>query len=172
MSIAQRLKAARESAGLSQEHVAREIRVSVGTISRGERGQHVPEGATLAGLSKLYGRSADWLLHGDRADARETTVDRDDARSPYPDFEAALEAEGLIALAAANDSDALVIVKRVRGIRYAGGLAEADYAEALHQIARAKAALRGKAIVSKAEPLTTGSVPEGRRKVSSPTKKR
>lgn len=87
-----------------------------------------------------------------RDHAGKERLERFDALSPYPDFEAALEAEGLIALAAAGDPDAIVVVKRVRGVSFAGGAAEADYAEALHQIGRAKAALRGKAMASKAEP--------------------
>lgn len=65
-----RLRAAREARGMTQTDLA-DGRVSVGYVSRIERGERRPTAAVLAGLVELLGVSLDDLLHDERADARE-----------------------------------------------------------------------------------------------------
>lgn len=91
-SIGQRLKAAREAAGLTQEKAAAQIGVSMMTVSRWERGQHVAEGAQLGAAARVYGRSVDWILQGDAAPAER--LERDDAPAALVEYFAEREASG------------------------------------------------------------------------------
>lgn len=60
----ERLKEARKNLKLSQEFVARQMRLSRPTISAIESGQRKVTAEELAGFSELYGISADELIYG------------------------------------------------------------------------------------------------------------
>ena len=62
----ERLKIARQAAGLSQYSVAQRINVNREVISRWENGHVWPTAEHLRDVSSLYGVSVDWLLRGDR----------------------------------------------------------------------------------------------------------
>ncbi|MED9903870.1 MAG: helix-turn-helix transcriptional regulator [Lachnospiraceae bacterium] len=66
MEIEKKLKAARVSAGLTQEQVAEKIMVSRQTISNWETGKSLPDIVSVMNLSDLYQISIDDLLKGDR----------------------------------------------------------------------------------------------------------
>lgn len=149
---------------MNRNKFSKRTELDYATIIKWEKGEASPGLDSLERVAKGTGRHVAELVGGRPAEGGEERLERDAAVSPYPDFEAALEAEGLIARVSDGDPDAIFVVKRVRGISYAGGAAEADYAEALHQIARAKAALRGKATVSAAEPEKV-TPREGRKKI-------
>lgn len=56
------LKAARQSANMTQQEVAEYLEVSRVTYARYEGGVHEPDIATIVKLSKLFGVSTDYLL--------------------------------------------------------------------------------------------------------------
>lgn len=58
-TLGQRIRAAREEAGLTQEDVARAINVTAQTPSRWERDRNVPYPRQLRVLAELFGKSAD-----------------------------------------------------------------------------------------------------------------
>ncbi|MCX6641984.1 MAG: helix-turn-helix transcriptional regulator [Candidatus Bathyarchaeota archaeon] len=62
--IAERLRAAREHAGLSQGQVARLLHYHRPTISEIESGRRRVKGEEIAKLADLYAVSATWLLKG------------------------------------------------------------------------------------------------------------
>lgn len=61
-----RLKAARESKGLSQEDVAERVNVSVQTVSNWETGYRTPGAEYLFSLAEIYDESPSYLLKGVR----------------------------------------------------------------------------------------------------------
>lgn len=63
-TVYERLKEARKNLKLSQEFVARQMRLSRPTISAIESGQRKVTAEELAGFSELYGISADELIYG------------------------------------------------------------------------------------------------------------
>jgi transcriptional regulator with XRE-family HTH domain len=67
-AIANRLKAARERAGLTQGQVAKKLglhRPSVSEIEAGRRGVSAEE---IAAMAKLYNVGADWLIDAEDSD--------------------------------------------------------------------------------------------------------
>lgn len=66
--IADRLRQARWSSGLSQAEAAAAVGVAPNTIYRYEAGRAVPRPQTLTALSRLYGRTEQWLRGGPEAD--------------------------------------------------------------------------------------------------------
>lgn len=65
MDICERLREARNQAGMTQEQVAESIMVSRVTISHWENGKSLPDIASLISLSDLYHISLDSLVKGD-----------------------------------------------------------------------------------------------------------
>ena len=65
MMISERLKEARQKAGMTQEQVAEQIMVSRVTVSHWENGKSLPDVVSLISLSDLYSISLDDLLKGD-----------------------------------------------------------------------------------------------------------
>ena len=65
MEISERLKAARQSAGMTQDQVAEKIMVSRVTVSHWENGKSLPDIVSLISLSDLYSISLDELVKGD-----------------------------------------------------------------------------------------------------------
>ena len=62
-SIAERLRAARESLGLSQKELAERAGIPVPSLKAYEAGKSIPGGEAILSLSRV-GISADWLLSG------------------------------------------------------------------------------------------------------------
>ena len=58
----QRLREARENAGLNKSELAREIFVRYDSILRWEAGTHIPSADNIALLCEALNVSADWLL--------------------------------------------------------------------------------------------------------------
>jgi transcriptional regulator with XRE-family HTH domain len=61
-SLADRLREARNGAGLSQEATAAKAGVSTATVARLERGEHTPQVATLEAIATALGTTASKLL--------------------------------------------------------------------------------------------------------------
>ncbi|MFW5652538.1 MAG: helix-turn-helix domain-containing protein [Planctomycetota bacterium] len=59
-----RLRQAREAAGLSQSEVAERLAVSQAAISRWESGRKSPSLSRVQQLAELYRVSLDWLVFG------------------------------------------------------------------------------------------------------------
>ncbi len=64
MAIGQRLKAARQSVGLSQREVCVALGVGTSAWNHWEMGRRSPDLITLIRFSKTYGISTDWILCG------------------------------------------------------------------------------------------------------------
>src|SRR5262245_44151072 len=60
--LAQRLRSAREQAGLSQAQVARELRMHRPTVTEIEAGRRSVSAQELAHFSQLYGVDLEWLM--------------------------------------------------------------------------------------------------------------
>jgi transcriptional regulator with XRE-family HTH domain len=58
LTIGEQIRAWRLDAGLTQEELARDMKVSSITVSRWERNVFAPEAVTLARLLKRFGRAA------------------------------------------------------------------------------------------------------------------
>lgn len=69
-SVADRLRKAREVAGLDQAELARLAGISRATVSNAERGAGVPQRATLRAWALVTGVNADWLTEGWEAERR------------------------------------------------------------------------------------------------------
>jgi len=69
-SIGQRLKAAREQAGLSQSQVAALLKLHRPTISQIESGNRQIKPAEITQLAKLYTVKDSWILNGDTTEGR------------------------------------------------------------------------------------------------------
>ena len=65
MEISERLKEARQNAGMTQEQVAEKIMVSRVTVSHWENGKSLPDIVSWISLSDLYSISLDELVKGD-----------------------------------------------------------------------------------------------------------
>lgn len=74
MSVAERLRQAREAAGLSQGQVAKKLALHRPTISEIEAGRRKVSAQELEQFANLYGISAEWIISGssgeESADAR------------------------------------------------------------------------------------------------------
>ena len=66
MTIGEKLKAARNGAGLTQEQVAEKVRVSRQTVSSWENDRSYPDIAGVLALAELYRLSLDELLREDK----------------------------------------------------------------------------------------------------------
>lgn len=75
MSLASRLKAARESKGMSQLYVSDRIKVGNKSISDWERGISEPDAESIGKLAALYGVTTDYLLGLSESKKNELTSD-------------------------------------------------------------------------------------------------
>ncbi|MBF0143561.1 MAG: helix-turn-helix transcriptional regulator [Magnetococcales bacterium] len=75
-AIGQRLKAARQSVGLSQRDVCAALGVGTSAWNHWEMGRRSPDLMTLIRFSKTYGISTDWILSGEPPDAQYTPEQR------------------------------------------------------------------------------------------------
>jgi transcriptional regulator with XRE-family HTH domain len=64
MSVADRLREARESSGLTQGQVAKKMELHRPTISEIEAGRRKVSAQELEQFAKLYGVSLDWIING------------------------------------------------------------------------------------------------------------
>ncbi len=71
--IGDRLRAARESKGLSRGQVAQQVDIGTTTLQQWETGGREASLETLSRLAKLYGVSAQHLIFGDAIDTSETS---------------------------------------------------------------------------------------------------
>ena len=62
-----RIKARRNSCGLTQNDVANALQISPKAVSKWERGENAPDVGTLVPLARLLGVSSDWLLGSERS---------------------------------------------------------------------------------------------------------
>lgn len=60
--LPQRLKIAREKMGLTQEQVAKQLNIEIGTLSGYELGRRRPNTDILAKIASIYNVSSDYLL--------------------------------------------------------------------------------------------------------------
>ena len=81
MEISERLKAARQNAGMTQEQVAEKIMVSRVTVSHWENGKSLPDIVSLISLSDLYSISLDELLKGDSKMTEKVKKDAKEAKN-------------------------------------------------------------------------------------------
>ena len=79
MEISEKLKDARQKAGMTQDQVAEKIMVSRVTISNWENGKSLPDIVSLIGLSDLYSISLDELVKGDSKMTEKLKKDAKDA---------------------------------------------------------------------------------------------
>lgn len=68
MSVAERLRQAREAAGLSQGQVAKKLEMHRPTISEIEAGRRKVSAQELEQISNLYGVSVEWIVSGSAGD--------------------------------------------------------------------------------------------------------
>lgn len=66
VAIGERLRWAREQAGLTQSQIARMLKYHRPTISQIEAGQRVVRPDEIARFASLYGVQETWIIHGDR----------------------------------------------------------------------------------------------------------
>lgn len=67
-TIADRLKEARNKAGMHQEDAARSMEMSRPTLSAIESGKRVVSAEEVRKFSALYDASSNWLLYGDNSE--------------------------------------------------------------------------------------------------------
>lgn len=65
LSLAERIRLARNRSGLDQTDLALTVGVSSKTVSRWERGAHEPKATELSALASALDVSVSWLLGGD-----------------------------------------------------------------------------------------------------------
>lgn len=65
MEIGERLQQLRKEKGISQEKLAEQLHVTRQAVSKWETGQSYPDLDNLGALCKLYGVTADYILHGE-----------------------------------------------------------------------------------------------------------
>jgi len=70
MSVAERLREARETAGLSQGQVAKKLKMHRPTISEIEAGRRKLSAQELERFTDLYGVSIEWVLSGTAGDEK------------------------------------------------------------------------------------------------------
>jgi len=91
MSISERLRQAREAAGLSQGQVAKKLEMHRPTISEIEAGRRKVSSQELELFSDLYGVTAEWLLSGmagnEETDARILMAARELSKMNKADLE-------------------------------------------------------------------------------------
>jgi transcriptional regulator with XRE-family HTH domain len=69
MTLAERLREAREAAGLSQGQVAKKLDLHRPTVTEMEAGRRKVTAEELEQLAGIYGVTVDWLLTGNAGDA-------------------------------------------------------------------------------------------------------
>ncbi len=70
MSVTERLREARETAGLSQGQVAKKLKMHRPTVSEIEAGRRKVSAQELERFSTLYGVSVEWILSGTAGDEK------------------------------------------------------------------------------------------------------
>lgn len=95
-AIGERLRWAREQAGLSQTQIARMLKYHRPTISQIEAGQRVVRPDEIARFASLYGVQEMWILHGDcgidsKRNARVEIAARELAKLRKEDLDAILK---------------------------------------------------------------------------------
>lgn len=65
--VGERLRDAREKAGLTQERAAKLIKVSMRTLQRWERGMYEPPIGALRAMARHYKSTTDYFILGSRA---------------------------------------------------------------------------------------------------------
>lgn len=95
-AIGERLRWAREQAGLTQAQIARLLKVHRPTISQVEAGQRVVKPDEIAQLASLYGVQESWIIHGDagvssKHDARIEIAARELAKLKQDDLDTILK---------------------------------------------------------------------------------
>ena len=81
MMISEKLKEARQKAGMTQDQVAEKIMVSRVTVSHWENGKSLPDIVSLLSLSDLYSISLDELVKGDSKMVEKVRKDAKDANN-------------------------------------------------------------------------------------------
>jgi len=66
-SFSNRLKAARRLAGLGQEQLAHELKVSGGAVGNWEAGPKLPTAENLGKIAHFLGVSTAWLIYGEKS---------------------------------------------------------------------------------------------------------
>ena len=91
MTIPNRLREAREAAGLSQGQVAKKLEMHRPTISEIEAGRRKVSGEELETFAKLYGISVEWLIKGtandEVTDAKVLMAARELSKMSQPDLD-------------------------------------------------------------------------------------
>ncbi|WP_053235960.1 helix-turn-helix domain-containing protein [Sandaracinus amylolyticus] len=136
--LGERLKVAREAAGLTQQRAAADAEVDIGTLSKYELGKVAePSMAKVRRLALLYGVRVEWLDSGDGPMKHgQERVERDDELG-YPEIEAYIEAHPEL------EPDEIAAARR---LRRSGGPDEITY-EVVDGFVRGwRARKRGRAI--------------------------
>ena len=66
-NFSNRLKAARQLAGLGQEQLAQELHVSGGAVGNWEAGPKLPTAENLGKIADVLGVSTAWLIYGEKS---------------------------------------------------------------------------------------------------------
>ena len=93
-AVGERLRWAREQAGLTQSQIARMLNYHRPTISQIEAGQRVVRPDEIARFASLYGVQEAWIIHGDTAtneDARVVIAARELAKLRKEDLDTILK---------------------------------------------------------------------------------
>ena len=94
-AIGERLRWAREQAGLTQTQIARMLNCHRPTISQIEGGQRIVRPDEIARFASLYGVQEKWIIHGDSGleakDARVEIAARELAKLRKEDLDAILK---------------------------------------------------------------------------------
>lgn len=83
--LSERLKKARERAGLRQVEACKKIGISNGTLSGYERDYRDPDTKTLEKMAEVYDVSVDWLLG--RTDKSELEYYKNKIATEFPDID-------------------------------------------------------------------------------------
>lgn len=90
MSVAERLREAREASGLSQGQVAKKLKMHRPTISEIEAGRRKVTAEELGRFAQLYGISVEWIVGGstedESSDARIRMAARELSKMSEPDL--------------------------------------------------------------------------------------
>lgn len=71
MTIAERIRLARQHKNLSQTELAQQAEINVKTLSRYELGNTIPPADAVAAIAKVLEVSADYLITGEEADIQD-----------------------------------------------------------------------------------------------------
>lgn len=136
-ALGDRLRVAREAAGLTQQQAAHDAQIDIGTLSKYELGKvSEPSAPKLRRLALLYGARVDWMLNGEGEMRAAERVERDDALG-YPGIEAFIEANPDL------EPDEIDAARR---LRHSGGPEEITYEVVDGFVRGVRARKRGRAI--------------------------